>query len=48
MVLGPTETEMVDEVEMFCYLGSIVDREGEVERAFRARGQQPSPSGGSP
>ena len=28
---------MVEEVESFCYLGSIVDREGGVERAVRAR-----------
>ena len=37
IVLGPTETEVVEEVESFCYLGSIVDREDGVVRAVCAR-----------
>ena len=37
IVLGPAESEMVEEVESFCYLGSMVDREGGVERAVRSR-----------
>ena len=37
IVLGPAVGEVVEEVESFCYLGSIVDREGGVERAIRAR-----------
>ena len=35
-MLGPTESDVVEEVESFCYLGSVLDREG-VERAVRAR-----------
>ena len=37
IALGPTGSDVVEEVESFCYLGSIVDREGGVERAVRAR-----------
>ena len=37
IVLGPMESDVVEEVESFCYLGSILDREGGVERAVRAR-----------
>ena len=37
IVLGSADNEVVEEVESFCYLGSIVDREGGVERAVRAR-----------
>ena len=37
VVIGTAESEVVEEVESFCYLGSIVDREGGVERAVRAR-----------
>ena len=37
IVVGPAVSEVVEEVESFCYLGSIVDREGGVERAVRAR-----------
>ena len=37
IIVGPAASEVVEEVESFCYLGSIVDREGGVERAVRAR-----------
>ena len=37
IVLGPSESDVVEEVESFCYLGSVLDREGGVERAVRAR-----------
>ena len=36
-MLGPAEIEVVEEVGSFSYLGSIVDREGGVEKAVRAR-----------
>ena len=35
--VGPSESDVVEEVESFCYLGSIVDRQGDVERAVRSR-----------
>ena len=37
IVVGPAVNDVVEEVETFCYLGSVVDREGGVERAVRAR-----------
>ena len=37
VIIGPEEGDVVEEVESFCYLGTLVDREGGVERAVRAR-----------
>ena len=37
IAVGSVVSGMVDEVGSFCYLWSIVDREGSVERAVRAR-----------
>ena len=33
--LGPGLEDVIEEVETFTYLGDIVDRDGEVERAVR-------------
>ena len=35
-MLRPTEIDVVEEVESFCYLGSVLDRERGVEIAARA------------
>ena len=37
ILIGPSESGVVEEEESFCYLGSIVDRQGDVERAIRSR-----------
>ena len=37
IAIGPEDSDLVAEVESFCYLGTIVDREGGVERAVRSR-----------
>ena len=35
-VLGPTESDIVEEVESFCFLGSVLDREGLAKKAVHA------------
>ena len=37
IVVGPVENDLVEELKTFCYLGTVVDREGGVERAVRVR-----------
>ena len=37
ILFGPAEPEAVEEFESFCYLGSIVEREGGVKRSVRAK-----------
>ena len=36
-MLGATESDIVEQVESFCYLENVLDREGGVEKTVPAR-----------